>query len=171
MRRQPLVFMTDSELITAEALAENFPFGQTQALLMTLEEISAWAEQARTSFGETKVRVLEAHFDWLDMVENLVADTWSAIEDDEDQDVVRCQLVADDPLVEAMEVVLDNCPSVDDVIDGMRDKAVGAALASLADFWVEQLRLRVIRLQSVAMGDGEVLAILKRQQLMANLRF
>ena len=171
MNRQPLVFMTDRALVSSDTFADEYPLRQTQALLVTLEEISAWAEQMRMALGETRVRALEAHFDWLDMVENLVEDTWSAIEDDEDQGVINCQLVADDPLVEEIEMVLDNCPSADDVIEGTRNKALGAALASLADFWVEQLRSNIVRMQSVVMGDGEVLAILKRQQRLAKLHF
>lgn len=171
MRQQALVFFSEGLLTPVESIAEDYPLRQTQALAITLEEISAWVEQARRVFGETKPRALDAHFEWFDMVDNVVEDTYSAIEEEEDQDVIKCRLKADDPLVEEIEVVLDNCPSDDEVIEGVRNKAVGTALAGLANFWVEQLRLRIVRLQAVVMGDGEVLAIINRQQLLANLHF
>lgn len=171
MQQQALVLMAEGQLTPVESIAEDYPLHQTQALAITLEEISAWVEQARRVFGETKPRALDAHFEWFDLVDNLVEDTYSAIEEDEDQDVIKCRLAADDPLMEEIEVVLDNCPSADEVIEGVRNKAVGTALASLVDFWVEQLRLRIVRLQAVVMGDGEVLAIINRQQVLAKLHF
>lgn len=171
MRKLPLVFWVDGLLPPAEAFAEDYPLRQTQALLLTLSELSAWLDQARMSFGGARIPSLDTHHDWFDMVENLVDDVWAAVEDEQDHDVISCHLAADDLLIEELDTVLDNLPSPDDILENLRSEALGDVLRSLTSFWVEQLRLRLVRLQSQLMGDGEVLAVLNRQEALAQLSF
>lgn len=65
---QPLVFFVDGPLTPPEALAEEFPYRQTQALIITLDEIEAWVEQAKTCFGTVRLSCMDTHREWLDGV-------------------------------------------------------------------------------------------------------
>ena len=118
--KQPLVFLADGPLTPVEFLAEDFPLLQTQALLITLDELEAWVTEAQIRFRPVRVLkerqcsppkpCLESCREWLDMAQNYVLDMREALEEDEDSDdLLKCRLTADDPLIEALETVLDNC--------------------------------------------------------------
>ncbi len=74
-------------------------------------------------------------------------------------------------LVESLETVIDNCPHNDAILDQQRGKALAQTLASLTSFWIDQIHRLLQRLLSIITGDGEVLAILKRQEILANFSF
>lgn len=168
---QPLVFFVDGPLTPAAALAEEFPFRQTQALIMTLDEIEPWVEQAKACFGSSRVPCLDTHREWLDLVLNYTFDVRDALDEGEDKELIACRLAADDWPVEALLTVLDNCPTADDITENQRNEAMGETLVSLTGFWIEHIRQLLQRLLSIAIGDGEVLAILHRQQTLAQLHF
>lgn len=168
---QPLVFFADGPLTPAEALAEEFPFRQTQALIMTLDEIEAWVEQAKVCFGSARVPCLDTHREWLDLVLNYTLDVRDALDEGEEKEIIACRLSADDWPVESLLTVLDNCPSGDDITENQRNEAIGETLVSLTGFWIERIRQLLKRFLNIAMGDGEVLAILHRQEALAQLHF
>lgn len=167
----PLVFFVDGPLTPPEALAEEFPFRQTQVLIITLDEIEAWVEQAKTCFGTARVRCMDAHREWLDLVLNHTLDMRYALDEEEDEKLIACRLTADDPLIEALLTVLDNCPDGDEITENQRNGAVGETLVSLTSFWVKHIQMLLKRLLSIATGDGEVLAIIHRQETLAKLHF
>ena len=96
---QPLVFFVDGLLTPPEDLAEEFLYRQTQALIITLDEIEAWVEQAKICFGTVRLPCMDAHREWLDLVLNHTLDMRDALEEDEDEDLIACRLTADDLLV------------------------------------------------------------------------
>jgi len=180
--KQPLVFFVDGPLTPAAFLAEEFPLLQTQALLITLDELEAWIDEAKNRLGPAHVPkkrrglpptpCLENYRDWLDLAQNYVLDMRDAFEEDEDGgELLKCRLTADDPLIDALETVLDNCPSEDEIRESYQDTAVAETLLSLTGFWIERICQLFKRLLSLAMGDGEPLAILKRQKVLAQLNF
>lgn len=168
---QPLVFFVDGPLTPPDALAEEFPFRQTQALIITLDEIEAWAEQAKVCFGTVRLPCMDAHREWLDLVQNHTLDMRDAIDEEEGEDLIACRLTADDPLVEALLTVLDNCPDGDEITENQRNEAVGETLLSLTNFWIQHIQTLLKRLLSTVTGDGEVLAIIHRQATLAKLHF
>jgi len=168
---QPLVFFVDGPLTPAEVLAEEFPFRQTQALIMTLDEIEAWVEQAKECFGPSRVPCLDSHREWLDLVLNYTLDVRDALEEGEEKKIIACRLSADDWPVEALLTVLDNCPTGDDITENQRNEAMGDTLVSLTGFWIEHIRQLLKRLLSQVIGDGEELAILHRQETLSQLHF
>ncbi len=180
--KQPLVFLADGPLTPVEFLAEDFPLLQTQALLITLDELEAWVTEAQIRFRPVRVLkerqcsppkpCLESCREWLDMAQNYVLDMREALEEDEDSDdLLKCRLTADDPLIEALETVLDNCPSGDEIRESFRDTDMAEALAALTDFWIDRISQLLKRVLALATGDGEVLAILGRQRVLAQLNF
>jgi hypothetical protein len=180
--KQPLVFFADGPLTPAEFLAEDFPLLQTQALLISLDELEAWIDEAKKHLGPAHLSemhqglpprpCLEGHRDWLNMAQNYVLDMRDAVEEDEDGgELLKCRLTADDPLIEALETVLDNCPSEDEIRESYQDVALAETLISLTGFWIERICQLLKRLLSLAMGDGETLAILNRQKVLAELSF
>lgn len=180
--KQPLVFLADGPLTPAEYLAKEFPLLQTQALLITLDELEAWVTEAKNRLGSVHIPqqrrglppklCLESYRDWLDMVQNYVLDMRDAIEEDEDgDDLLNCRLTADDPLIEALETVLDNRPSDNEIRETYRDAALAETLAALTNFWIDRIYQLLKRVLSVATGDGEVLTILNRQKVLAQLSF
>ena len=168
---QPLVFFVDGPLTPPEALAEEFPYRQTQALIITLNEIETWVEQAKICFGTVRLPCMDAHREWLDLVLNHTLDMRDALEEDKEEDLIGCRLTADDPLVEALLTVLGNCPHRDEIIENQRNEAVGETLVSLTSFWIQHLQMLLKRLLSTVTGDGEVLAIIHRQETLAKLHF
>jgi hypothetical protein len=168
---QPLVFFVDGPLTSPEALTEEFPYRQTQALIITLDEIEAWIEQAKICFCTVRLPCMDAHREWLDLVLNHTLDMRDALNEEEDKDLIACRLTADDPLVEALLTVLDNCPDRDEITERQRSEAVGETLASLTSFWIQHIQMLLIRLLSTVTGDGEVLAIIHRQETLAKLHF
>ena len=178
--KQPLVLFVDGPLNPAEFLAEEFPLRQTQALLITLDEVEAWLTEANNYFGPRHVPhrrrrlpphpCLESHRDWLDMAQNYVFDLRDALEQEDDGgDLMKCRLTADDPLIEALETVLDNCPGDDEIRDEHLKAPVAETLIALTSFWIDRICQLLKRLLALAMGDGEVLAILNRQKILAQL--
>lgn len=167
---QPLVFFVDGPLTLPEALAEEFPYRQTQALIITLDKIEAWVEQAKICFGTSRLQCMDAHREWLDLVLNHTLDMRDALEE-KDEDLIACRLSADDPLVEALLTVLDNRPDGDEITENQRNEAVGETLVSLTSFWIQHLQMLLKRLLSTVTGDGEVLAIIHRQETLAKLHF
>lgn len=89
---QPLVFFVDGPLTPPEALAEEFPYRQTQALIITLDEIEAWVEQAKTCFGTLRLSCMDTHREWLDLVQNHTLDMRDALDEIEDEDLIACRL-------------------------------------------------------------------------------
>lgn len=168
---QPLVFFVDGPLTPPEALAEEFPYRQTQALIITLDEIEAWVEQAKTCLGTVRLSCMDTHREWLDLVLNHTLDMRDALDEDEDEDLIACRLTADDPLVEALLTVLDNCPDGDEITENQRNEAVGETLVSLTSFWIQHIQMLLKRLLSAVTGDAEVLAIIHRQETLAKLHF
>lgn len=165
--RKALTFFVDTSDNTANPLAEDYPLLQTKALLATLGEIELWAKQARICLGP-KVPCLEAHREWLDMVENHVEDMLDALEED-NKELESCQLDADDPLVEALETVLGCCPEDDEIRDKLRNKSVAEPLVSLSAFWINQIQLLLKRLLGQVTGSREVFATIKRQEILDSL--
>lgn len=171
MKNEPLVFCVDGLLTPASFYEAEYPLRQTQALLLTVDELSAWADQARVAIGTSDMSALSGYRDWLDMIENLIEDLWFAVEEEPDERLITCRLSADDPLIEQIDTVLDNLPSLEDICDQIRGKAMGDTLSSLLGFWIQQVEDRLRRLSAIAVGDGEVLAILKRQEALSQLHF
>lgn len=180
--RRPLVFFSDGILAPPEFFEEDFPLRQTQALLMTLDELEAWVDEAKRRFGKVDLPPkrrgshprprLSVHREWLDMVENCVMDMREAINDDDgNEDLLTCRLSADDNLTEMLETVLDQCPSGDDVLDEESNLALVEILSSLSSFWIDHIACLLKRLLAQVTGDGEVLAIHKRQEILAKLSF
>lgn len=165
--RKALIFFVDTQYNTADSLAEDYPLLQTKALLATLGEIELWARQARICLGP-EVPCLTAHREWLDMVENHVEDMLDALDED-NKELETCQLDADDPLIEALETVLDCCPEDDEIRDELRNKSVAEPLVSLSAFWINQLQHLLKRLLGQVTGSGEVLATIKRQETLDSL--
>ena len=168
---QHLVFFVDGPLTPPEAVAEEFPYRQTQALIITLDEIEAWVEQAKICFGTAHLPCMDAHREWLDQVLNHTLDMRDALDEEEDEDLIACRLTAEDPLVEALLTVLDNCPDGEEITEHQRNEAVGETLVSLTSFWIQHLQMLLKRLLSTVTGDGEVLAIIHRQETLAKLHF
>lgn len=180
--KQPLIFFVDGPLTPAEFLAEKFPLRQTQALLITLDELEAWLTEAKNHFGPRHVPhkrrgmpphpCLDSHRCWLDMVQNFALDMRDAFEqDEEDSDLLKCRLTADDPLIEELETVLDYCPGDDEIRDEHLKAPVAETLIALTSFWIDRICQLLKRLLALAIGDGEVLAILNRQKILAQLSF
>ncbi len=149
----------------------EFPYRQTQALIITLDEIEAWVEQAKICFGTAHLPCMDAHREWLDQVLNHTLDMRDALDEEEDEDLIACRLTAEDPLVEALLTVLDNCPDGEEITEHQRNEAVGETLVSLTSFWIQHLQMLLKRLLSTVTGDGEVLAIIHRQETLAKLHF
>ncbi len=168
---QPLVFFVDGPLTPPEALAEELPYRQTQSLTITLDEIEAWVEQAKICFGTVRLPCMDAHREWLDLVLNHTLDMRDALNEEVDEDLIACRLTADDPLVEALLTVLDNSPDGDEITEHQRSEAVGETLASLTSFWIQHIQMLLKSLLSTVTGDGEVLAIIHRQETLAKLHF
>lgn len=171
MQNEPLVFCVDGLLTPVSFYEAEYPLRQTQALLLTVDELSAWVDQARLAVGTSDLPALGSYRDWLAMIENLIEDLWFAVEEEPDERLIACRLSADDPLIEQIDTVLDNLPSLEDIRDQIRGKAMGDTLTSLLGFWIQQVEDRIRRLSAIAIGDGEVLAILKRQDVLAQVHF
>lgn len=171
MDKEALVFCVDGLLTPVSYYEAEYPLRQTQALLLTLDELSAWLDQARSSLGSGEFSALSGYRDWLDLIENLIEDLWFAVEEEPNQALLACCLSADDPFIEQIETVLDNIPSSEDLREQIRGKALADTLASLLGFWITQLSARLNRLLSIATGDGEVLAVLQRQEALNQIHF
>lgn len=167
---RPLVFFIDAPLSEAEELEEDFHYKPTQALYMLLEEIEAWVDQAQACFGIAPARCLDSHHEWLNAIQNFLESIYEALEDEE-PDVMKCQLSADDDLYDALDTLLDSCPADDRIIEELRDKKVAQALVGLSGFWINHLTSLLKRLKSFMSNDGEVLAMLSRQKVLAALTF
>lgn len=175
-----MLFFTEGALAPAAFYAQGFPLKQTQSLLMTLDEIDAWVVHAKKHFGNESLASLNDHKEWLDMVENHTMDIRYVIEEGNDSNeeaylerkrAIACILSAEDILVESLESVIDNRPHNDAILNEQRSKALAQTLASLTSFWIDQIHLLLKRLLSIITGDSEVVAILKRQELLAKLSF
>lgn len=177
---RPVVFFTDGALAQAKCYSNDFPLKQTQSLLLALDEIEAWVIHAQKHFGDESLPSLDEHKAWLSMVENHVLDVRYVLDggDDSDEDddlysqrTIACRLNADDSLVESLETVIHFCPDTDAILDKKISKPLANTLASLTNFWIDQIHDLLTRLLAIITGDGEVLAILKRQELLAKLYF
>lgn len=178
--KRPMLFGIEGELADVELYSEDFPLKQTQALLITLDDIEAWVSHAKDHFGSDSLRSLAKHKNWLSIVENYVLEVRDVLDygydDDEDDDielrrVIRCRLNADDPLVESLEAVFSDFPDDDDISEHQKGKAVAQTLISLTRFWMDQIYQLLQRMLSIITGDGEVLTILKRHELLTKLSF
>ncbi len=171
MEKQPLVVFVDGQLTPVDFYETEYPLKQTQALLLTADELSAWVEQARLAVGGGKLPALDTYLTWLAMIDNLIEDLWLAVEEEEDEQLIACCLSADDPLIELIDLALDLVPEQEDIQEQIRGKAVGATLACLLDFWIKQVKIRPQRLYAVAIGDGEVFSIIERQDALSRIHF
>lgn len=170
---RPLVFRSACALVLPEDYAEDFPYRQTRAVLVTLDELEAWLQQAKTCFGSAPLPLLDRHRQWLAAVEEHLEDIRDALEDDEDEEngaLVGCRLSADDPWVESLETLLDNCPDESVIEVQQADAALAATINSLTEFWIEQIARLLRQELSLITGDGEVLSLLKRQAILAQVR-
>lgn len=176
--KRPMLFGVEGELAAIESYAEYFPLMQTQALLITLDEIEAWVSHAKSHFGSESLRSIQGHKKWLEMVSGYVSEVRDVLEDgcdgDEDDDidvrrVIACRLNADDFLVESLEAAFLDFPEDEDISDHQKGKAIAQTLISLTRFWMDQIYLLLQRLHSIITGDGEVLAILKRHDLLVRI--
>lgn len=176
--KRPMLFGVEGELADIESYSEDFPLMQTQALLITLDEIEAWVSHARSHFGSESLRSIQSHKKWLEMVGGYVSEVRDVLEDGYDGDgdddidvrrVIACRLNADDFLMESLEAVFLGFPEDDEIIDHQKGKAIAQTLIALTGFWMDQIYLLLQRLQSILAGDGEVLAILKRHDLLVRL--
>jgi len=166
--KQPLVFYVDTPLISVEELVESFPLRQTQALIVVLSEVDAWLGLAKEKIGMSAVKGMDAHSAWLASVDNYLEIIGEAI-DDEEPELIACRLTADDALYDALEFLIDDCPSDDEISDSVKNKAMAKLLVSLSVFWVDHVRHQLIRLLSQISGDGETLTILHRQETLTKI--
>jgi hypothetical protein len=178
--KRPMLFVIEGELSEVELYSEDFPLKQTQALLITLDEIDVWVSHAKDHFGGDSLRSLAEHKNWLSIVENYVLEVRDVLDygydGDEDDDielrrVIACRLNADDPLVESLEAVFSDFPDDDDISEHQKGKAVAQTLISLTRFWMDQIHQLLQRLLSIITGDGEVMTILKRHELLEKFSF
>lgn len=170
MKPLPLVIFTEFPLVPAEKLEDDFPYLQTQALMMLINEIEAWSHEAQAAIGDDHCRHVVDHWQWFGNVDNYLFSLVEEIQSG-DPDVARCQLTADHDFYNSIDLLLDFPPTAEDVAMLMRDKIVARTLASLLSFWTENICHKLRELQAHLSGDGEVLQRLTRQKTLLKLPF
>ena len=166
----PLVFFVGVPFANADELAETFPYKQSQALVIILNEANTWLGEAMDRFGNSKVKGLAAHCKWLVAVEAYVDLLWEAINDDDEIDVLTCRLSADDALYDDLDSLINDCPSDDEITSTVQNRAMAEVLVSLTGFWIDNIRRLLVSLLSQISNDGETLSVLGRQKILAQIK-
>ncbi|WP_153111588.1 hypothetical protein [Propionivibrio limicola] len=172
MTSRYLIVDTGLSMDTADDLAEDYPFRQTQALLMVIGEADAWINCACQHIGQTPPACLASVVQWLARAEDFLGDITEEIEDG-NEDVSLGRLSADDDLYDLLDEIITGKPEWDcwdEDDDSLPDEATYNTLISLVEFWIDNVETHLIRVQQHFIGDGEVLGILSRQQCLTKVR-
>lgn len=156
-----LEFKHNGDLLNLEDLAEEYPYKQTQALVLAIDEAEVWLALAQKMIGTGHQATQLAEIEqWLQDC----AEALEAFSDElDDEDVARCRLSADHELYELLDELIDNRPN--DLVElDVDDEALDGAVNRMSEFWVTQVFHRVRDVLTVASGDGEPLAIISRHQ-------
>lgn len=159
-------FTCDSQLVDLDELAEEHPSKQTQALLLAIDEARAWIAMAREMIGVPPPKCLAEHEDWLRDASAVLEGIEEDIDDDED--LAQCRQCADDPSYAALDELLDQYPDSELELQ-VADHNLREAVERLSDFWLENTRKLLVRVQSITSGDGEILRMLSRWRALRSL--
>lgn len=156
-----LEFKSDRDLINLEDLAEEYPYKQTQALILAMDEAEAWLALAQKMIGTGHQATQLAEIEqWLQDC----AEALDAFSDElDEEDVAQCRLSADHELYDLLDELIANCPNEFIELD-VNDAALDGAVDRMSEFWVRQVSHRVRDVLRVASGDGEPLGIISRHQ-------
>ena len=132
-----------------------YPWKQTQALILAIEETRDWALRSRKMFGDHPPECLKERSDWVKRVELSLEGLEDAIE--EEDDLEPCRLCADDAWYDAISELCDACPD-----DRGSDGALHEAVERMSLFWITNVRHHLQTTISLMSGDGEVRAILEK---------
>lgn len=161
---QVLLFETGLEIRDLEALASEYPFKQTQALILAMDETTAWIEMAQKMIGSPAPGCLEEHAKWLEFAATTVQELYENLENEVDEDLTRCNQKADDEDYDALEEVLIAYPDYGIDPDEGFEEGLVVAFDRMLAFWLENTRNHLARVQSVMSGAEDVMAILSRQK-------
>lgn len=156
-----LEFKYDRDLINLEDLANEYPYKQTQALILAIDEAEVWLALAQKMIGRGHQATQLADIEqWLQDC----AEALDAFSDElDDEDVAQCRLSADHELYDLLDELIANCPN--ELIElHVDDAALDGAVDGMSGFWVQQVLHRVRDVLAVASGNGEPLAILSWHQ-------
>ena len=88
-------------------------------------------------------------------------------EDPEHNDLVTCRQTADDLWYDELDEVIAAFPADEielDAAEGEDNEDLRDAVERMATFWIDNVRKRLIEIQSVMSGDGDVLGMLRHYQ-------
>jgi hypothetical protein len=163
--QREFIFTAPGENIDLTELAEEYPLKQTQALILAIDETSAWAAEASEMFGTPDSGALVDYAEWIVEVEDLLENLRDAIDDD--KDLMKCRLRGDDEWYEAVDETLSRMPNdnIEFAIEQEEaEQALLDALNRMTGFWIEQVQKRLVTVLQLMSGDGEVLSIVARYQ-------
>jgi hypothetical protein len=161
---QVLIFETGSKIRDIEVLAAEFPFKQTQALILAMDEATAWIEMAQEMIGAPAPDCLEKHAKWLEFALTTIQELDENLEDEVDDDLTRCNQRADDEYFDAIGEVLMAYPDYGIDPDECFEEGLADAFDRMLVFWLDHTRNHLARVQGVMSGAEDVMAMLSRQK-------
>lgn len=157
-------FTAPGTMTRAEDLDQN-SLPQTEGLVLCVEDSLDWLALTRGMFGEEPPACLANQAEWTDRAARFLEALLDEVDDD--QELARCRKSADDPWYDGLDELLDNFPDNETKFDadaGGDFEALRSAVCRLTTFWLTNVRTRLVNIQAVISGDGEVLATLKRHK-------
>lgn len=167
---EPVEAFCGATIVSKVTWEQDFHLGQTQVLVMILDELEAWTEQAITCFGSYHLPCLDTHKQWLSLVNSGVRDMHGALKVG-NKEIIQCGLGKDDPMLEALLTAINNHPGAEAIQDSEKNKALAQTLISLTDFWIVRIRQLLLRLLSQVTGNGEVFVTPNRKKCLWNQDF
>jgi hypothetical protein len=166
-------FRRHGYMVSLELLEKHYPLKQTQALVLAIEETDHWIALGQEMLGDPAPVCLKLYADWLARAAYFMEDLREEIgknpdgEDPEHNDLVACRLTADDLWYDELDEMISSTPE-----DKVEFESVGGedyenfrdAVERMASFWIDNVRRRLIEIQSVMSGEGDVLAMLRQYQ-------
>ena len=166
-------FRRHGYMVPLELLAEHYPLKQTQALVLAIEETDHWIALGQEMLGDPAPPCLQDYSDWLvraaEFLEELRGeiDQESDEEDPEHNDLVTCRQTADDLWYDELDEVIAAFPEDEielETAEGEDNEDLRDAIERMATFWIDNVRKRLIEIQSAMSGDGDVLGMLRHYQ-------
>jgi hypothetical protein len=160
-------------MVGLELLEKHYPLKQTQALVLAVEETDHWIALGQEMLGDPAPPCLQDYSDWLVRAADFLDELLGAInqetgdEDPENDSLVTCGQTVGNLWYDELDEVIAVFPK-DEIelkaAEGEDNEDLRDAVERMATFWIDNVRKRLIEIQSVMSGDGDVLGMLRKYQ-------
>jgi hypothetical protein len=160
-------------MVGLELLEKHYPLKQTQALVLAVEETDHWIALGQEMLGDPAPLCLQDYSDWLVRAADFLDELLGAInqetgdEDPENNNLVTCCQTAGNLWYDVLGEVIAAFPEDEielEVAEGEGNEDLRDAVERMATFWIDNVRKRLIEIQSVMSGEGDVLGMLRQYQ-------